>query len=183
MKKRLLLTFILFSLIIVSLPITATAANYKKAYKEEVNRFEKEKGGSEKECSYSLIYVDKDKTPELVCESKYMKDGSTVKSYFEFYTFRSGKIKSFSSCVYARVGMYSDRPFYRPKKNLFGIRHWHMASQDDDIYALKKGELVLIRTKEYDKASFYFFPLISKCEWIYGEYSKKGILKRLKKLS
>ena len=183
MKKRLLLTFILFSLIIVSLPITATAANYKKAYREEVNKFELERGGSNKECGYSLIYVDKDKTPELVCESRYMKDGSIVKSYFEFYTFRSGKIKCFSSCEYSRVGTGNNRPFYRPEKNLFGFRHWKVVSQWDDFYALKKGELVHIRTKEYDKVSIYFLPLIHKCEWIYGQYSKKGILKRLKKLS
>lgn len=66
MKKKLLLIFILFSLIIISLPITATAANYKKAYRKEVNKFEKEKSSSGSECIYNLIYIDGDRTPVRV---------------------------------------------------------------------------------------------------------------------
>ena len=57
MKKRLLLIFILVSLIIESLPITVTAANYKKAYRKVVNKFEKEQSGKYDKCSYNLIYI------------------------------------------------------------------------------------------------------------------------------
>ena len=71
MKKRLLLIFILVSLIIESLPITVTAANYKKAYRKVVNKFEKEQSGKYDKCSYNLIYMMLGSKPnfELSCSS------------------------------------------------------------------------------------------------------------------
>ena len=178
MKKKLLLIFILFSLIIISLPITATAANYKKAYRKEVNKFEKEKSSSGSECIYNLIYIDGDRTPELVCHNygKYM--GRNFLSYMRIYTFYKGKSRClFDFTVYNtpfRYGIY-----YKPKENSVFFRSTTWESHKDSICKIIKGKLINALSKQYVNETP---PMDVWNEYkvrIEGKYSKKTILKKL----
>ena len=181
MKKKLLLTFILFSLIIASLPITATAANYKKAYRKVVNKFEKNNAGQSKVCVYDLIYINKDKKPELVCECKMMiLDNINYQSYFEIYSFYSGKAKCSYWCRHTPASAYSMRPFYQPKKNVVGLRCWNQSLQWDEFGSLKNGKISFKTKRTYGRSSTHLYPSLEPTyQWIEGKISKRKILDSL----
>ena len=185
MKKKLKKTIILTSLFLFMFLIPANAASYKKAYRAVVKKFEKKyKGKDYDKCMYNLIYINKDKKPELICEAiKLMPNSNNIwYSYSEYYTFYSGKTRRFCEDWSNPFSAFFSLPFYQPKKNVFGFRCWNQGSISDCFWKIKKGKRVKkAKTKEYGRTGDVYSPKIaSKYKWIKAKYSKKKILKKLK---
>ncbi len=185
MKKRISVLFVIFLLSTFSLSMGVFAAtNYKKAYRKVVHRFEQKcKGEDYDKCLYNLIYIDKDKKPELICVAiKLMPDGkNTWYSYSEYYTFYSGKERNFHEGWSNPLSVHHSLPFYKPKKNKYGFRVWDQGNISDVYWSINKGKGSIIKTESYGRIGDINNPsLNSKHKWIEGKYSKNKVLKKLK---
>ena len=192
----------LFPLLLFVFSIPANAASYKKAYRKIVEQIEKKYGIMD----YSLVYIDNNKSPELVCSS----GGGAI----SIFTYRKGKAKCLinNSSDFERiqggampgVGSYwhysagahgAEFYYYIPKKNMLYCRFYskYIGNYTDEGYGDKykymdiffnikngcferKGTIIDDATKIVGDISS---PRKNYKDLI-GKYSKKEILKKLK---
>ena len=112
-KKRGMFLTVL-TLLVFLISISALGENYKKAYRRTILKFEKAHGRDDdyrkKNLKYSLVYVDRNKIPELVCE-----DTNWGYTWAELYTFYKGKVKKVTGWPVQREG--TTGALYKRKKN------------------------------------------------------------------
>ena len=155
--------------------------NYKKAYRNVISQFEKRNKNlyySENHYRYSLIYIDKNKIPELVCDH-YTESGRTGPGDLEVYTVYKGKVRRLFGGTVPQYFLQ-----YRPKKNsilLFrnaAVSGYFVASVS--IEKIQKGKLITLK-KELPLSSYPELQKnTKKYKTVIGKYSKKKILKKLR---
>ncbi len=186
MRNNLKKTIILTALLLFVFSIPANAASYKKAYRKTIGKLKYADSAA-----YSLIYIDNDKIPELVC---YLGGGGGI----SIYSYKSGKVKcltkkyineevadsgaglpywregagAFGFCIY----------YYIPKKNMLYNRHCHRHFDKyvDTFFKIKKGRFVLIESISHDTDGTEFLIRNDYKQLFVKGYSKKKILKKLK---
>lgn len=134
-KRKILL--ILSAIILVegcyshAVRVDGAEKEYKKEYKNIVNESYKEN----QECTYSLIYINKDEIPELVvCDADHYN--------ISLYTYKNGKVYTLMENWNYGVGgtvIYE----YLPKKNVIRIQGSDLAATwTESYFKIKKMELV-----------------------------------------
>ena len=190
MKQRriLLKTIILVALFLLVFTTTANAAGYKKAYRKIVKQFEKDNPAISSSYfsvknKYSLIHIDKNKTPELVCEH--------AGYYIAVYTYKKGKAKCLTyrkdkwgeMFVWSFGAMGNYGYYYIPKKNTIFNRNANGAGAEyiDSFFTIKNGRFKFKKSIRYDMTKKGTrLPERKEYKPICGKYSKRIILKKLK---
>lgn len=185
-------TIILAALFLFVFSVPANAANYKKAYRKIVKQIDP-RGYDE----YSLVFIDNNKIPELVC-TRPGGGGITI------YTYRGGKAKCLINNgsgfdqmwfggIYWKYGFGAhgfEEYYYIPKKNKMYNRTYHAHGADgnsphyvDTFFRIKKGRFVFEKSIKFDvtnAAADKLYQIRKNYKALSGNYSKKKILKKLK---
>ena len=194
LKKKLIMT----ALFLFAISIPANAASYKAAYRKVA----KQLGYGD----FSLVYIDGDKIPELVCTN-------SGGSFISIYTYKSGKAKCLTldspkdypemdsygvhnSWKYGAGGFGASVYYYIPKKNkLYHMRSHKIqdTNKDPSIYGwtykqvftdfkIKNGRFELMKsiTKEVQSEDYdKVFQPPKNYIVLKGTYSMMDILKKL----
>ncbi len=180
--------FVLLFVITGLMAVSAFGANYKKAYRKIVKKFEKSYPPSSSKYisdtnKYLLVYIDNDKIPELVCDHTYY--------YLSIYTYKKGKTKCLTYCKskygksytwpYGAMGNYGYS--YLPKGNSVFNRNANSAGAEyvDTFYRIKKGKLKCYNSIIYDMTkNGAVLPERKEYLSLSGKYTKNKILNILK---
>ena len=159
MRNRILnKTIILSVLFLFAFSIPANAADYKKAYRKTI-----EKSKYADWAKYSLVYIDNDKIPELVC---YLGAGGGI----SIYSYKSGKVKCLTNKYISKEveGSGAGFPYWKEGSGGFGTSFYY--------YIPKKNKLCHIRGhKQWNKYGFTY-------KYVYTFFKIKKARFEIKKL-
>lgn len=119
-------TIILAVLLLFAFSVPVNAAGYKKAYRKIVEQLKY----ADSFC-YSLVYIDNNKIPELVCENSGGGGGILI------YTYKSGKAKcltnKYISEEFKNLGI--DLPFWRYSAGAHGFENYYYIPHKNKLYS------------------------------------------------
>ena len=100
--------------------------DYKEAYRKTISKLKYADS-----LKYSLVYIDNDKIPELVCENSGGGGGILI------YTYKSGKAKcltnNYISEEFKHLGI--DLPFWRYSAGAHGFEHYYYIPYKNKLYS------------------------------------------------
>lgn len=193
MKKKIQVLFSIMMLtLMLSMYFTVTTeagSNYKRAYRNVIKSFcIREPESTYSDNRFALIYIDKDKIPELVCDRYGYR--------MEIYTYKKGKAYCLTYSKY-KYGTFTDilyswpygmggnaGYYYLPKKNSVFNENGDsgpISCVSHSFYKInRKNRLSLSKYHRYMLDETKIIPRYPQYKRIEGIMSKRQILKKLR---